>query len=286
LKISRLDYCPLTYYSGVMATTTSSLKGIKDIFYETRVLMGRDYTLKRFAEEVLESEVDPVMLGYIEKGTRFPNEALVRRVAALRKQDAAVLLAVLTRDRMLHAFGRELQRVLQTPQALGDIGDAGLAVMISQAIAALPDDEGWVPVGAWRTKFRVLPRQRRRQAQASERLGLQVEALLLERGLIEIQGDQVRQRGRYFAAETPEQRHTLAMQYCALFLKGLLDALLLPPEETGTYIGNQYLDINPARLPEFQYRLAQVVEQLVREFATDASSHTRLLNVLLTSTLF
>ena len=27
-------------------------------------------------------------------------------------------------------------------------------------------------------------------------------------------------------------------------------------------------------------------EQLVREFATDASAHTRLLNVLLTSTLF
>ena len=244
-----------------MATTTSSLKGIKDIFYETRVLMGRSYTLKRFAEEVLEGEVDPVMLGYIEKGTRFPNEALVRRVAALRQQDAAELLALLARDRMLYAFGRELQRVLQTPQPLGAIGDAG-------------------------AKLRVLPRQRRTQAQASERLAQQVEALLLERGLIEIEGDQVRQRDRYFAAETPEQRQTLAMQYCALFLKGLLDALLLSTVETGTYLGNQYADIDPARLPEFQYRLAQAVEQLVREFATDASPHTRLLNVLLTSTLF
>src|SRR5438309_3984520 len=193
-----------------MATTTSALKGIKDIFYETRVLMGRAYTLKRFAEEVLEGEVEPVMLGYIEKGTRFPNEALVRRVAALRQQDEAELFALLARDRMLHAFGRELQRVLQAPQALGEIEDAGLAVMISQAIAALPDDEHWIPVGEWRTTLRVLPRQRRQQAHASERLAQHVEALLLERGLIEIEGDQVRKRDRYFAAETLEQRQTLA----------------------------------------------------------------------------
>jgi hypothetical protein len=281
-----MDCFTLTHYSVAMTTPTSSLKDIKDIFYETRVLMGRDYTLKRFAEEVLEGEVDPVMLGYIEKGTRFPNEALVRRVAALRKQDEAELLALLARDRMLYAFGRELQRVLHAPQALGAIGDAGLAVMISQAIAALPDDERWIPVVAWRATLRGRPRPRRKQAHASEILAQHVEALLLERGLIEIQGDQVRQRGRYFAAETPEQRQTLAMQYCALFLKGLLDALILSAGETGTYLGNQYLDIDPARLPEFQQRLAQVVEQLVREFATDASPHTRLLNVLLTSTLF
>src|SRR5712691_11979191 len=121
-------FCTMIYYSGDMATTTLSLISVKDIFYETRVLMGRDYTLKRFAEEVLEGEVDPVMLGYIEKGTRFPNEALVRRVAALRKQDEAELLALLARDRMLYAFGRELQRVLHTPKARGDISDAGLAV--------------------------------------------------------------------------------------------------------------------------------------------------------------
>jgi len=269
-----------------MTPTPFALKGIKDIFYETRVLMGRAYTLKRFAAEVLEGEVDPVMLGYIERGTRFPNEALVRRVAALRQQDATELLALLARDRMLYAFGRELQRVLQAPRALGEIADAGLAVMISEAIAALPDDASWLPMGEWRATLRVLPRQRRTQAQAHERMVQHVEALLLERGLIEIQGDQVRKRDRYFAAETSEQRQALAMQYCALFLKGLLDALLFAAAETGTYLGNQYLDIDPARLPEFQTRLAQSVEQLVREFATDATSHTRLLNVLLTSTLF
>ena len=69
-----------------MAAAKSSPKRIRDVFYETRVLMGRDYTIRRFAEEALASAIDPVMLGYIEKGKRFPNEALVRRLAAIRKE--------------------------------------------------------------------------------------------------------------------------------------------------------------------------------------------------------
>ena len=81
--------------------TAPARKGIKDAFYETRVLMGRDFTLRRFASEVLGGSVDPVMLGYIEKGKRFPSEALVRRLAAVRKQDAHELLALLWRDRII-----------------------------------------------------------------------------------------------------------------------------------------------------------------------------------------
>ena len=34
-----------------MATRGSGPRGIKDLFYETRVLLGRDSTLRRFAEE-------------------------------------------------------------------------------------------------------------------------------------------------------------------------------------------------------------------------------------------
>jgi len=93
-----------------MSAATPARKGIKDVFYETRALTGRDYTLRRFAAEVLGGSVDPVMLGYIEKGKRFPSEALVRRLAAVRQQDAHELLALLSRDRMLYAFGRELRR--------------------------------------------------------------------------------------------------------------------------------------------------------------------------------
>ena len=70
-----------------MAGRPPTRKGIKDVFYETRVLTGRDYTLRRFATDVLGNSVDPVMLGYIEKAKRFPSEGLVRRLAAVRQQD-------------------------------------------------------------------------------------------------------------------------------------------------------------------------------------------------------
>ena len=93
-----------------MSADAPARRGIKDVFYETRVLLGREYTLRRFATEVLGGSIDPVMLGYIEKGKRFPSEALVRRLAALRKQDPHELLALLWRDRMLYAFGRELRK--------------------------------------------------------------------------------------------------------------------------------------------------------------------------------
>ena len=96
----------------------SSRKGIKDVFYETRVLTGREYTLRRFAAEVLGGSVDPVMLGCIEKGKRFPSEALVRRLAAVRKEEAHELLTLLWRDRIMYAFGRELRRVLHAPRGV------------------------------------------------------------------------------------------------------------------------------------------------------------------------
>ena len=98
-----------------MAAALPQLRSIKDVFYETRVLMGREYTVRRFATEVLGNSLDPVMLGYVEKGKRFPSEALVRRLAAIRKEDPHPLLALLWRDRMVYAFGKELRRVLQAP---------------------------------------------------------------------------------------------------------------------------------------------------------------------------
>src|SRR3972149_416777 len=93
-----------------MSRAATDRRSIGHLFYETRALRGREYTLKRFAAEVLGGSVDPVMLGYIEKGKRFPSEALVRRLAAVRQQDAHELLALLPPDRLLCAFGRELRR--------------------------------------------------------------------------------------------------------------------------------------------------------------------------------
>jgi hypothetical protein len=271
-----------------MAAGAPTRKGIKDVFYETRVLMGRDYTLRRFASEVLGNSIDPVMLGYIEKGKRFPNEALVRRLAAVRRQDAHELLVLLWRDRILYAFGKELKRVLHAPRAVAGVEDAELAVLVSQAIAALPDDASWIPVTTWRKAFRST-RGGRRSADAqkvSNTLAARVEQSLLERQLVERREGKVRRRGRHYVPQNVEERRALALEFCALFAKGLLDKLALPDVDTGTYLRNHYLNIDPARLPEFQRRLEAALRALAEEFAGEPSRDSRFLNVLITATPF
>jgi hypothetical protein len=269
-----------------MAGGPSARKGIRDVFYETRVLTGRDYTLRRFASEVLANSVDPVMLGYIEKGKRFPSEALVRRLAALRKQDPHELLALLWRDRMIYAFGKELKRVLHAPRALAGVEDAALAVLISQAIAALPDDASWIPTSTWRKAFRTLQGRRTVDAKVAEPLAKQVEQTLVERELVEVRGNKVRRRGRHFVPQNIDERRALALEFCALFAKGLLDKLALPDLDTGTYLRNHYLNIDPARLPEFHRRLEAAVRALAEEFADDPSATSQFLNILITATPF
>lgn len=274
-----------------MAVAAPARKSIKDVFYETRVLMGREYTVRRFATDVLGDSVDPVMLSYIEKGKRFPSEALVRRLAALRNQDPHELLALLWRDRILYAFGKELRRVLHAPRAVAGIEDAELAVRLSQAIAALPDDGTWMPLAQWRTAFRAAPRRgaarpSAHKAATADTLAGQVEDTLRRQGLIEARAGKVRRRGRHFVAQDTEERQALALEFCALFTKGLLDKLALAEQDTGTYLRNHYLNIDPTRLPEFQKRLDETVRKLAEEYAMDASAQTKFLNVLVTSTPF
>ncbi|MBI3784922.1 MAG: hypothetical protein HY270_16135 [Deltaproteobacteria bacterium] len=259
-------------------------QSIKDVFYETRVLKGRDFTVRRFAKEVLGDAVDPVMLSYIEKGKRFPSEALVRRLAALRNQDPHELLALLWRDRMLYAFGKELRRVLHAPRAVEGVEDAELAVRLSQAIAALPDDASWITLRAWRSEFSAAPRRAARGGVAGDKMAAQVEKTLRHRGLVEIRGSKVRRKGRHFVAQDLEERRTLAMEFCALFVKGLLDKLALPDQDTGTYLRNHYLNIDVQRLPVFQKRLDSMLRALAEEFAADTSSDTKFLNILVNST--
>ncbi len=267
-----------------MAAKKSSPKRIRDVFYETRVLMGRDFTIRRFAEEILEGALDPVMLGYIEKGKRFPSEALVRRLAVIRKQDPHELLALLWRDRMLHGFGKELRRVLAAPRSLTDIDDADLAVLTSQAIAALPDDGEWITTAKWRAAFRTVKGQKRKDQKVPAALIERVEKLLSERELVEIRASAVRRRGRHFVAQTKEEKQTLALEFCALFSKGLLDKLALAEKNTGTYLRDHYFNIPSKRIPEFHKRLDQALQQLAEEFADDASSKNRFMNILVTAT--
>lgn len=267
-----------------MVAKRAAPKSIRDVFYETRVLMGREYTIRRFAEEVLEKSIDPVMLGYIEKGKRFPSEALVRRLAAIRQQDPHELLALLWRDRMLHAFGKELRRVLAAPRSLTDIQDADLAVLISQAIAALPDDGTYITMAKWRSGFRAVKGQKRKDQKAPDDLVQRVEETLRERELVEVKGSKVRRRGRHFVAHGTEERQALALEFCALFAKGLLDKLALPEKDTGTYVRDHYFNIDPERMPEFHRRLDEVLRTLSEEFADDSKARNRFMNILVTAT--
>jgi hypothetical protein len=262
-----------------MQRRSTAPKGIKDVFYETRVLTGREFTVKRFAKEVLAGAVDPVMLGYIEQGKRFPNEALVRRLAAVRGEPAPPLLAVLYRDRMLHAFGRELRRALHDPTAVEGIADADLAVQVSRAIAALPDDGSWVPVRTWRARIGVAVRDKSRGRDVTR-----VASLLRERNLVEEQKGRVRRVARHFVAETLAERRALAMEFSAIFAKALLDKLSLPDSAKATYLRNHYLHIDRARLPQFYERLEAAARGLAEEFAADAGAGTEFLNVLLVAT--
>jgi hypothetical protein len=262
-----------------MPPKSTAPKGIKDVFYETRVLSGRDFTVKRFAKEVLGGAVDPVMLGYIEKGKRFPNEALVRRLAAIRNEPVASLLAVLYRDRILYAFGRELRRALHDPAAAEGIADADLAVQVSRAIAALPDDGSSVPMKKWRDQIAAAVRDKAKVADVRR-----VEALLKERGLVEIAKGKVRRVSRHFVATTLEERRALAMEFAAIFAKALLDKLSLPESAELSHVRNNYLHIERARLPEFYARLEKAARALAEEYAADAGPGTEFPNVLVVGT--
>lgn len=188
---------------------------------------------------------------------------------------------------MLHAFGRELRRVLQAPKALGDIADADLAVLVSQAVAALPDEGVWLPIKEWRRRrFQVGTRRRGKRATVPKALAARVEGVLRQRGLIEVRGARIRRRGYHFVARSIAERQALALEFCALFAKGLLDKLALSEEETGTYLRNHYLHVDPERVAEFERRLDDALTQLADEFAIDASARTRFLNVLVTATPF
>ena len=275
-----------------MAALLPPLKGIKDVFYETRVLMGRGYTIRRFANEVLEGAIDPVMLGYIEKGQRFPNDDLVHRLATIREQDPKELLALLWRDRMIYAFAREMRRVIVPGDATtaapddqevgaGGLGEAAFAMTVSRAIAALPDDGSWVTVQTWKRRVQqVLSHLSDKEVPQFTSHTMQ---LLEAQRLVEIQGKKVRRIGRHYVPTTPEQRRSLAMEFFGIFTKGLLDKISL--EEQGTYVRNHYLQIPEEKVEEFQQRVDEAVKKLVEEYAAENDQAAKFLNVLITSTL-
>lgn len=265
----------------------SRLRTIGEIFYETRVLHRRRWSLRRFAVEALEGRIEPVMLSYIEKGERFPSEDLVRQLAAFRAEDPQSLLAVLWRDRMRHAISRELARAFQSEPAVvnvAKVADGALAIRLSRAVAALPDDGGWVPYPRWRKEFRREGKRRRRSPAEEAALDSGVEEALRRHDLIEIRGGRVRRKGRHLQAEGAEERRAIALQYAGLFAKGLIDRVALRDVDTGTLLRNHYLNVERGRIPEFHAALDAALKELTERFAADASRDTEFMNVLTTAT--
>src|SRR6185436_5923838 len=170
---------------------------IGEVFYETRVLQGRRWSLRRFATEALDGRIEPVMLSYIEKGERFPSEDLVRHLAAFRREDPQAVLAVLWRDRVLYAVAREIDRAFQAAPAIGDVDDGALAVRVNKAMAALPDDGSWIPGERWRREFRRDGKRRRRTAAEEGALDRRVEETLKRHDLVETRAGKVRRKGRH-----------------------------------------------------------------------------------------
>jgi hypothetical protein len=221
---------------------------IGDVFYESRVLRGRRWSLRRFATEALDGRIEPVMLSYIEKGERFPSEDLVRQLAAFRRDEPQPLLAILWRDRIRHAIARELGRAFQSEPSVGEVTDGTLAVRLSRAVAALPDDGAWVPSTRWRKEFRREGKRRRRSAADEAALDASVEETLRRHDLIEVRGARVRRKGRHLQAEGADERRAVALQYAGLFAKGLIDRVALRDVDTGTFLRNHYLHVPPQPL--------------------------------------
>jgi len=262
----------------------SRLRTIGEVFYETRVLRGRRWSMRRFAQEALDGRIEPVMLSYIEKGERFPNEDLVRQLAVFRREDPKPLLAMLWRERILYAISRELDRAHQVESEVGGIEDGALAVRLSRAMAALPDDGAWIPYQRWRREFRHEGKRRPRTATEEAALDAGVEKVLRQHRLVEIRGGRVRRKGRHLQAEGPEERRAVARQFSELFAKGLLDRVALPDADTGTYLRNHYANIERTRIREFHETLDAALRTLTERFAATPSRETVFMNVLTTAT--
>lgn len=258
---------------------------IGDVFYETRVLQGRRWSLKRFASEALDGRIEPVMLSYIEKGERFPSEDLVRHLAAFRREEPQTLLALLWRDRVVYAVSRELDRAFQAPPVVGGVEDGALAVRIGRAIAALPDDGDWIDADRWRREIRRDGKRRRRTPTEEVALDRRVEETLKRHDLVEVRAGKVRRKGRHLQAEGIEERRAVARQFAELFAKGLLDRVALPDAPTGTYLRNHYLNVERARIDEFHAALDAALRALTERFAAAPSRDTAFMNVLTTATV-
>ncbi len=267
-----------------MAAEVTRSRRIGDLFYETRAKMGRDYTVRRFAAEVLHDRLNENLLSAIEKGTRFPTEALVRRLASVRGEDPKHLLAVLWRDRMIHAFRKELVRALRAPREIGNVEDGDLAVVISRAISSLPDDGSPMDRKKWHAAFRLAPNRQAGSVEATDELVERAEEILAARDLVAIKGSDVALRDQNYVASEVHERQALAIEFFEIFAKGLLDKLVLGDDGGDTYLRNHFIHVETERLPQLHAELHAAVAAVMKKFETDETVGDAFLNVLVDAT--
>ena len=165
--------------------------------------------------------------------------------------------------------------MLHAPRAVAGIEDAELAVLVSQAIAALPDDGSWIPLATWRKAFRrVQGRRTRGRRRSPTRSPSRSSRPCSSATWSSASGGKVRRRGRHFVPAEHRRAARPGARVLRAVRQGLLDKLALADIDTGTYLRNHYLNIDAARLPEFQQRLDAAMRALAEEFASDASEHT------------
>ena len=159
--------------------------------------------------------------------------------------------------------------------------------VVSQAIAALPDDGSWIPARALAARsFAPAPRPRaKKRGDQRSRSRRRWRTTLRERELIEMRGGKVRRRGRHFVAQSTEERQALGARVLRAVCQG-------PARQAGAarprhrdVSAQPLLEHRPGALPEFHKRLDELA-RLAEEFAADAAATTRFLNVLVTATPF
>lgn len=247
----------------------SKFQSIGELFYRTRVLRGRDWTLRRFAAEL---GLDHVMLSYIEKGQRFPSEGLVRTLAEIRREDPRELLAVLHRDRMVRAFAREIRRALigqadDEPEATKQ-SRASTSAVLSRALAALPDSGGEVRLATWRRSLQAALR-----AEGSKGSKKEVDetlAVLERKELVEIKNARVRKKAAHVHAAQTDERVDLAIEFAGIFAKSLTDEVIRAASPT--YLQNHFLTLPPGKRKQFQRELDAAIRAVIRRFASEDGS--------------
>jgi len=252
---------------------------IGEVFYRTRVLRGRAWTLRRFAAEL---GIDHVMLGYVEKGQRLPGEGLVRRLAEIGRLDERECLGILHRERLVRAMAHELRRAILGPEDAGEPGvPLSLSPVLSRVLAELPDSGEKVDARRWRKSIRAALRAE--VGKATRENQARVARLLVDKRLVEEKDAAVRKTGRHLHAEEPQERFDLAVSFADVFAKAMSDEVVR--ERTDNYLHNHFLTIEPERVPAFLRALDVAIAEVVERFASaDASREDEFFQVLVAGT--